>query len=147
MKEQKCPADASYAECLYYAANAFARQMTKMADDAFLPTGLSASYAVLMMTVNNHPGICPRDISQRMQLTPSTITRLIEKMEYRGYLERRSTGKFTEVYPTDAGQALVPVIQSAWKNLQAHYEGLLGPKEAHALVQRLTGAVAQLDAP
>lgn len=146
MKEQKCPADTSYAECLYYSANAFARLMAKMADDAFLPTGLSASYAVLMMTVNHQPGICPRDISQHMQLSPSTVTRLIEKMEYRGFLERRSTGKFTEVYPTAAGTELMPVIQRAWQKLQATYEAVLGQAEAQDLVQRITGAVAKLDA-
>lgn len=145
MKEQKCPADASYAECLYYAANAFARLMAKMADEAFAPTGLGSSYAVLMVTVNNHPGICPRDISQRMQLSPSTVTRLIEKMEYRGYLRRHSTGKFTEVYPTERGTALLPVIKEAWQVLQARYEEVLGEAEAQALVQQITGAVAQLD--
>ena len=145
MKEQKCSADASYAACLYYSANTLARLMGKMADEAFTPAGLSASYAVLMMTVTAEPGICPRDISQHMQLSPSTVTRLIEKMEYRGLLLRKSTGKFTEVCPTEAGLEMVPVIQQAWQSLQRHYESLLGVQEARDLVCQMTAAVAKIE--
>ena len=145
MKEQKCSADSSYAACLYYSANALARLMGKMADEAFATTGLSASYAVLMMTVTAEPGICPRDISQHMQLSPSTVTRLIEKMEHRGLLLRKSTGKFTEVYPTEAGLEMVPVIQQAWQELQGRYEALLGAQEARELVTQMTAAVIQLE--
>ena len=74
-----------YCTCLYHSANAFARVISKMADEAFAPTGLSTSYAFLLMTVNETPGIQPKIISCHMQLTPSTVTRLIEKMEYRGF--------------------------------------------------------------
>ncbi|MBK8406230.1 MAG: MarR family transcriptional regulator [Saprospiraceae bacterium] len=63
--------------------------------------GLSSSYAFLLMTVNNKPGIQPKEISEQMQLTASTITRLIEKMEQKKLLVRESTGRSTGVFPTD----------------------------------------------
>ena len=74
-----------YCTCLYYSANALSRIMTKISDDEFAITGLSSSYAFLLMIVNENPGVQPTEISHQMQLTPSTVTRLIEKMEYRNY--------------------------------------------------------------
>ncbi|MBK8875932.1 MAG: MarR family transcriptional regulator [Bacteroidetes bacterium] len=70
-----------YCGCLYYSVNALSRLMTKIADEEFAVTGLSSSYAFLLMTVNNKPGIQPKEIGEQMQLTASTITRLIAKME------------------------------------------------------------------
>ena len=78
-----------YCGCLYYSSNALARMMTKMADEEFAVTGLTSSYAFLLMSVNAKPGIQPMELSEHVQLTPSTITRLIEKMEVKQLLERK----------------------------------------------------------
>ena len=117
-----------YCSCLYYSANALSRVMTKMADEEFAITGLSSSYAILLMTVIDEQGIQPKEISIQMQLSPSTITRLIEKMEYRGYLERKQVGRTTEVYVTQSGQDLQPRIQEAWANLHNRYSNILGKR-------------------
>ena len=131
--------DDKYCGCLYYAANALARVMTRMAEEEFAITGLAASYAFLLMTVNDKPGIQPGEISEHMQLTPSTVSRLVEKMEYRGFLERRSQGKFTRVYPTAKSRRLDKKIHVAWMSLYNRYTEILGEKPA----QELTAAVYQ----
>ena len=66
-----------YCNCLYYSANALSRLMTRMADEEFALAGVSSSYAFLLMTVNGQPGIQPKEISQKRQLTPSTVTRFL----------------------------------------------------------------------
>ena len=139
---EKC--DSIYCGCLYYSANALSRLMTKMADEEFAVTGLSASYAFLLMTVNNKPGIHPREISEQMQLTPSTITRLIEKMEQKHLLERQSTGRTTQVYPTDKSKELGEKITEAWRNLYQRYTGLIEEEEAKKLTANIYDAVKKL---
>lgn len=134
-----------YCGCLYYSANALARVMTKMADEEFAITGLSSSYAFLLMTVNDKPGIQPKEISQHMQLSPSTVTRLVEKMEYKGYLLRNQVGRGTEVHPTKLGQELHPKIKEAWKNLYAMYTSLIGESKANKLTNMINQAYDQLD--
>jgi DNA-binding MarR family transcriptional regulator len=52
-----------------------------------------------------------------MQLTPSTITRLIDKMEQKGLLTRNNLGKNIEIWPTDSGTALDSQIKTAWIGL------------------------------
>ena len=115
-----------------------------MADEEFAITGLTSSYAFLLMTVNNKPGIRPQEISEQMQLTPSTITRLIEKMEQRKMLERKSTGRTTEVYPTDKSIELDKKIKEAWRNLYARYSELIEEEEAKNLTARIYETVKKL---
>lgn len=122
-----------YCGCLYYSANALARIMTKLADEEFSITGLTSSYAFLLMTVNEKPGIQPKEISLHMQLTPSTVTRLIEKMEYRGFLTRKHVGRTTEVYPTRQSEELHPKIKEAWLKLYRRYAEALGESKAMQL--------------
>ena len=121
--------------------------MTKMADETFASTGLTSSYAFLMMTVNFKPGLSPKEISEHMLLSPSTVTRLIEKMEYKGLLIRESKGKFTEVYPTKKGVDIHEPIKKAWRELYQNYSQLLGEDEGKQLTQLAYEAVDQLRAP
>ena len=64
-----------YGSCMYYSANALARIITKIAEEEFGTFGISPSYAFLLMTINDKPGIKPMEISEIMMLNPSTITR------------------------------------------------------------------------
>ena len=130
MKEGK----EKYCGCLYYSSNALSRIMTKLADEAFAPIGLAPSYAFMLMSVNQKPGIQPMELSDHMQLTPSTVTRLIEKLEAKGLANRKSLGRATEVYPTEKSLALQPLIQSSWKSLKERYTEILGED----LTKRLT---------
>jgi DNA-binding MarR family transcriptional regulator len=115
--------------------------MTKMADEEFAITGLSASYAFLLMTVNDKPGIRPQEISELMQLTPSTITRLIEKMEHKNLLERKSIGRMTEVHPTDKSLEMDTKIKEAWRNLYKRYSEIIKEEEAKKLTASINDAV------
>ena len=139
---EKC--NSKYCGCLYYSANALSRLMTKMADEEFAIIGLSASYAFLLMTVNDKPGIQPKEISEQMQLTPSTITRLIEQMEQKKMVERISTGRTTEVYPTDKSKKLDGKIKEAWRNLYNRYSELIEEEEAKRLTANIYEAVKKL---
>ena len=133
-----------YCTCLYYSANALSRIMTKMADEEFAVTGLTSSYAFLVMIANEKPGIQPKEISCKMQLTASTVTRLIEKMENKGFLERRYVGRTAEVYPTEKGQALHPKIKQAWSDLYARYSELLGKENGDMLTAKIYEATQKL---
>ena len=128
-----------YCQCLYYASNALARTTTRMAEEEFASVGLSPSYAFLIMTVSKKPGIQPGDISKALELTPSTITRLIEKMEKKGLLRRKYEGKNTGVFITAKGEALTIDIKKCWLNLYLRFSEILGEENS----KQLTGMIYQ----
>jgi len=141
---EKC--ELKYCDCLYHSANAFARLMTKMAEEEFAVTGLAPSHAFLLMTVNYKQGIQPKELSEQLQLMPSTVTRLIEKLETKGLVERKSVGKITEVSSTVAGKKLDKKIKSAWMSLYHRYTNLLGEKEGKKLTELIYNASKKLEA-
>lgn len=136
--------ESKYRNCLYYSSNVLSRLLTRLAEEEFQKVGLSPSYAYLLMTVNDRPGIQPGEISEELQLTPSTVTRLVEKMEHRGYLQRRSEGRATRVEPTDKCLALNDRIEEAWQRLQQRYADTLGKRYADVLTEMTYKASTQL---
>jgi len=138
--------ESKYSGCLYYSANALGRVMTKLAEEAFAPTGLAPSYAILLVSVNEKPGIQPKEISEDMQLTPSTVTRLVEKLEMKGFVERKSVGRNTEIYPTAKSKKLDKKIRTAWTTMYGQYVATLGEKKAQILTSNVYEASKKLGA-
>ena len=101
--------------CLYYSSNALARVITKMAEEEFAVTGLAPSYAFLVMSINEEPGICPKEL------------------EHRGLIKKKSEGKFTKVYPTDCGIELNEKIKEAWMSLYNRTTKSAGKEEVEKL--------------
>jgi len=137
--------ESPFCKCLLFSANALSRVITRIADDEFAPCGLTSSYAFLIMTVNSNPGIQPMDISKKMMLTPSTITRLIEKMERKGLLKRKTDGRFTSVHPTEKSNKLDKKLKSCWNKVFLRYTELLGEKPAKQLTSGIYSAALTLE--
>src|SRR5450755_2076464 len=100
--------ESSYSKCMYFASGALARRAEKLAQEAWKPVGLSPSHAYLLMMAIGDPGIQPSAIVAELLLTPSTITRLIEKLEEKKLVHRDYQSKCTYVFPTAKGKALLP---------------------------------------
>lgn len=134
-----------YCQCLYYSSNALARVLTKLGEEAFGKTGLSPSHAFLLMAAIRSPGIQPSELSDLLMLTPSTVTRLIEKLESKGLAERKVDGKMTMVYPTVAGRKMEKMLMDAWSGLYERYVDVLGEKAARILTEGVYDAAVRLE--
>ena len=129
--------------CLYFTANSLARAITRITEEEFRITGLSPSHAFLLMLVNATPGISQKELARQLYLTPSTVTRFIDHLAHRGYLERRAEGKISEIYPTEKGSQLQETIGLAWGRVYRRYSDLLGEAYGQQLTQ-MTDQAGQL---
>jgi MarR family transcriptional regulator, organic hydroperoxide resistance regulator len=134
-----------YCRCLYYSTNALSRILSKIAEEEFAFTGLSPSYAFLLMIINDKPGIQPTEISQIMMLNPSTVTRFVEKMVDKGYLEKKSEGKSAYIYPLEKSINIDDKLKEAWMNLYNRYIGILGEAEAKELTNNIYSSALKLE--
>ena len=137
--------ESKYCQCLYFTANALARKTEKLAQQAWKPVGLSPSHGSLLMMVIQDPGMQPTALADQLQLQPSTVTRLIEKLEERKLLVRITEGKTTNVYPTPKGKDLLPRLKECVQQFQQQYTALLGREESAKLVQQMAKVADKLE--
>lgn len=119
--------------------------MTKIADEEFSSTGLTTSYAFVLMTVNDKPGIQPTEISQQMMLSPSTVTRLIDKLESKKYLRREYEGKEVKVFSTEKSLVIDKKLRENWHKMYVKYSEMLGEKIGIDLTSNISKAVEKLE--
>jgi DNA-binding MarR family transcriptional regulator len=97
------------------------------------------------MTVNEKPGIQPMEISLQMMLTPSTVTRLIDKLENKKYLRREYEGKQVKVFPTEKSLVLDKKLRESWLNLFKKYSDILGENMSIDLTTDISKAVEKME--
>ncbi|MDE3247429.1 MAG: MarR family transcriptional regulator [Bacteroidota bacterium] len=126
--------ESRYGRCLYFASNALARKTEKMAVEAWKKTGLSPSHAYLLMIVLDEPGVQPGRLSAELHLTPSTVTRLIEKLESKKLVTRTTEGKTTMVYPTAKSKEMKPLMDQCVADFYRNCTAQLGKEETNRFV-------------
>ena len=133
-----------YAQCLYFTTNALARKIEKLAIESWKTVGLSPSHAYLLLAVIEEPGIQPTGLAEQLQLQPSTITRLIQKLEDKKLIIRTTEGKITNVYPTPKAKDLLPKMKLCMEHFIQQYSSLLGQEESSKLVATLSSFADKL---
>ncbi|RRJ63894.1 MarR family transcriptional regulator [Paenibacillus oralis] len=131
--------------CMYFTTNRLSRAITRLADEAFAMTGLAPAYGYLVRLVIAHPGITQKELSEKLYITPSTLTRFIDKLAGKQLVERKVQGKTVLVYPTDKGIAMKESLLEASKKLKASYEALLGKELADVLTRQQESASEQIE--
>lgn len=112
--------------CLYFTANSLSRHISTMAEESFRITGLSPSYAHLMLLLINDPGMAQNELSKKMNVKASTMTRFIDKLIMMRYVERKQEGRNVFVFPTEEGEKLKEKINEALADLFERYCKVLG---------------------
>ncbi|MDH8679076.1 MarR family winged helix-turn-helix transcriptional regulator [Fusibacter bizertensis] len=120
--------------CVFFSTTKLAREFNKIAEEAFKKTGLSPSYAVLIYILNQTEKMHQKELGERMFLTPSTITRFLEKLDAKGLVTKTSEGKNVYVSSTVKGKALQAEIVAAWNELHTIYDGILSEEETRQFV-------------
>lgn len=137
--------DSKYSQCLYFTSAAFARKVEKMAIEVWKEVNLPPSHAYLLMTVLDEPGIQPSGLSSELHLQPSTITRLVEKLEERKLVVRTTEGKLTNIYPTPKAKELLPKMKQCIIKISQKYATILGKDQSCKLVKDIAFFADKLD--
>lgn len=135
----------TYSKSLLFCSNVLSRTVTRIADEEFKKYGLVTSNAFLLMTVNSNSGMMPSEIGQVLMLKPSTVTRMLEKLEKQGLVLRQSEGKRTHVMPTHLSLELDPKIHRAWEVIQDRFAEIIGKEDRDRLASMLFDAATRIN--
>lgn len=130
---------------LFFLTGSLSRKLTNQADEAFATVGLSSSHALLLWLIANNPDIQPSQLANRMQLKPSTITRLVQKLERRELVEKQSEGRAIAIRCTDKGEQLAQEIEQKWEQLIKQQKEKLGDRYVEVLSEMIANAISTVD--
>ncbi len=129
--------ESKFCSCLYFTTNALARKVEKLAVESWKKIGLAPSHAYLLKLVIEEPGMQAGLLAEQLQLTPSTITRLIEKLEEKKLVTRVTEGKATNVFPTLKAKEMKPQIKQCIEEFHEKYVKILGKEESKQFIQNM----------
>lgn len=83
--------------------------------------GLYRGQPSVLQALWEQEGLMHTELARRLQVQPATITKMLQRMEKAGFIERRpdlDDQRVSRVYLTDAGRAVRADVQQVWRQLE-----------------------------
>jgi len=111
------------------------RVITKVYDDALRPCGLKVSQMAMLVVAEDRGLIRQTEVGAELQLDDSTLSRNLELMRAKGWLEEVSAddARVHSYRLTEEGRTLLDKAIPAWRNAQGEAKRLLGDAGVQAL--------------
>lgn len=127
--------DTVAAECIAVRLRMLNRAVTKVYDDALRPLGLKVSQMNIVVATAKMGIARPADLCKRLHLDVSTLSRNVERMRARGWLEvvPDDDGRAQPLRLTGQGRRLLERALPAWHKAQDQAKAMLGEKGVVAI--------------
>lgn len=130
---------------IFFLTSAFSRKLGYQADEVFATVGLSSSHALLLYIIHQNPEIQPSQLAERLYLKPSTITRLVQKLERRQLVEKQLEGRISKIVCTNEGARVTTEIVDKWQALIQQKREELGDRYVEVLTEMIANALDTMD--
>ncbi len=137
-------ADTIAGECIAVRLRMLNRVVTKLYDDALRPLDLKVSQLNILVAAAKMGTARPAEVCERLHLDVSTLSRNVERMKARGWLEviADQDGRAQPFRLTQQGRQLLSKAVPAWSQAQEKASSLLGQD----VVALFANALKRLDA-
>ncbi len=127
--------DTIAAECLAVRMRMLNRVVTNIYDDALRPLGLKVSQMNILVATAKMGMARPAEVCHRLHLDASTLSRNVERMKARGWLEvvPDEDGRAQPFRLTAQGRKLLQKAAPAWQKAQRKARAILGDEIAEGL--------------
>ena len=101
-----------------------------MAEESFNKMDICPTHGFLMVLLQeDEEGLSVNKISETLTIAPSTVTRFVDKLVSKGYVERIKTGKQSFTRMTKEGKNIMPEVYACWGEIFKKVESMAGDKE------------------
>ena len=147
-KEAAALAQKFSGDCIAYRVRVLNRVITHLYDSALKPFGITVNQTTMLAMLTLVGKARPSEIGRALHMEKSTISRNLERMRKKGWVEVAvgAGGPARVVTVTPAGRKLLAALYPEWEKAQAAAARLLGDQGV-AAVQTLHAAVRQARRP
>lgn len=127
-KSKKTTIDDVAGECIAVRLRMLNRVVTNLYDDALRPLGLKVSQMNILVAAAKLGTARPTEVCEHLHLDVSTLSRNVDRMKARGWLEvvPGDDGRSQPFRLTAQGRKLLEKAIPAWDEAQARAKSLLG---------------------
>lgn len=114
------------------------------------PHGLHPGQDTLLAVVWAEPGLRQVTLADRLGVEPATVSRVVERLERGGLLERRRDphdARLWRIHPTPRSRLLEAMVRRNWRELEDAIVAALGPADAEQLGRLLSATASALSTP
>ena len=132
-------------ECIATRVRLLNRVVTKAYDDCLRPLGLRTAQQTILVAISLMKTPTPTQIERRLSLEKSTVSRNVERMQRRGWVEFApgEDGRSHYLKLTAKGAKLLRESAAAWQLAQKKVGFLLGKEGVTALSRILSALGAE----
>ena len=135
------PEDTIFEECLAGRLRLLNRVVTKVYDEALRPLGMKASQLYILVATAKQGLARPAEICDRLQLDASTLSRNVERMRAKGWVEvvGDEDGRAQPFRLTTKGRTLLERAKPGWDQAQKKVKRMLGLETVQTIVDAVEG--------
>lgn len=131
--------------CLYFTISKLFRIVNKVAEESFNKMDICPTHGFLMVLLQeDEEGLSVNKISETLTIAPSTVTRFVDKLVSKGYVERIKTGKQSFTKMTKEGKKIMPEVYACWGEIFKKVQSMAGDKEYLDEVSKVITNFAEL---
>lgn len=112
-------------------------------DQLFETLGLHRGQPPVLIALWEQEGLTQTDLAERLHNSPATMTKMLQRMERAGFIQRRqdaSDQRVTRVYLTETGRTVQSQVESIFKRLEGETFANINEED----LARLNGYLVQI---
>jgi DNA-binding MarR family transcriptional regulator len=127
-------------ECIAMRVRRLNRLVTKIYDDSLRPLGIRTAQQTILVAISLMKAPTPTDLERRLSLEKSTVSRNVDRMQRRGWVEfvPGEDGRSHYLKLTAKGAKLLGESTALWQLAQRKVAVLLGKEGVTALSRLLS---------
>jgi DNA-binding MarR family transcriptional regulator len=122
-----------------------ARLMRTRADKRARTQGMTRAQWVILARLERQPGMSQNEVAAVVEVEPITIARLVDRLEARGLVERKSDPKDRRVWRLHLTPAATPVLRDI-KKYRAELHDLISDGIDPAMLKAMTDGLLRMKA-
>ncbi|MFT8871905.1 MAG: MarR family transcriptional regulator [Sporolactobacillus sp.] len=129
-----------YNTCPYFTAARYMREMEKIAQKIYAPTGMAPAYSYIMMALQDKNPQTINELSEKLGYDHSSISRMTKKLADKQLIQQTSSGRTTLLQLTSEGETFLNTINKCSNQTEQFTASVFGASGKKHLVQHFIEA-------